>query len=210
MAAEKIPDVFQKVTIEGDQYLLTVPECNMLDRFLDYCVRNRLAVDSKTPCYSWKKTYGAGPMNLRSILLVPHITGYPVTFEDHAGWRPMLVPLKQDGCPSSWFIRMKNGTVVRGGSLGCRESGRPSMHFALIEDMWDEAPVLTESDLRVDAPRIMDTQFQSDSNIPWVVWEGRLICSRILVRDISVNKLLQSRSISGLSHLGPDADALAI
>lgn len=194
-------ELFKKIAIDGDSYFLTIPECNKLDRLLAYCGKHEIEIDRTDSCFAWKRSKDLSGRDV--ALLVTNLSAYPVGHDGRSGWRPMLIPLDKNNKPDSYF-QDKSGKLVFGGSLACCESGRPSRHIASIGKAWDARPVMPVMDPSLDAPDIVDTRPGETHHIPWMVWEGCLICTRVLIGKINVGKLLRNQSVAGMVLSGPE------
>lgn len=188
---------FNSIMIDRDPYLLTFPGCGMLTDVLIYIesVCSGLAGEVDDDCFVY-----ASAKDMNGNRYLSHTTLYgiqerreiDVPPETVCGWRPMLIPLDKNGKVSSCLQYMPNGKVITGGSFQYQFPGRPKQIF--YSKVTFGGPLI---DVVPDNAKLWIGDSNSDSNgdLQWVVWDGKLVCSRVLVRDCSLKVLADNNCV---------------
>lgn len=177
------------VMVDGEYYIQSIPTYDMMTRLQSWAYCSEAGFSGmEIDCFVYHmknnghRRYVASPYSRllsKSEMCAPR--------EVHCGWRPMLVPLDQHGHLSGCLKNVRNGTIVRGGTFSYGETfcGHTTADFS---DGISGHPVLTTvfPDVEIE---ISDSCADPDKSIPWIIWDGKLVCSRVLIGDVRVDTL---------------------
>ena len=175
--------------MDGEYYIQSIPTYDMMTQMRSWaCGSANGFPGMEIDCFVYHlkdkqyRRYAASPY---SRLLSRD--EYRAPMETHCGWRPMLIPLDRYGQLSRCLKKIKNGTIVRGGTLSYGETfcGR---HQADFSDGVSGCAVLSTVFADIDI-EIADSSDDPDRNISWIVWDGKLVCSRVLIGDARLDTL---------------------
>lgn len=178
------------VNIDGDPFLVTVPD------FLEFVaiyqrfpkMRNehgRFLLYRDLARKSAEKEWEAPPS------VVVNTTGsVPVPLDTFSGWQPMLVPLTRSGVVSKWLTRFRDGQIIRLGTLAVNGTVVPckrDLYRNLVDSLhrfWKPG------DSDCVQLQLLDSD-RGGEPLPWMVWKGTLVSTRILIRSIECSDLLR-------------------
>ena len=174
----------RKISLFGDPYILTIPDETRLRPLYSSCtaLRNGGHVFMFAfPCDMPVCGDRPEPKVLSSDELIRNKSiGGPLEF----GWRPMLVPLDRTGKLANCFSKKRNGELCRMGMFQVDHRDIPIVIDSggpVFRDIYRTDGSDPNSPYAVYDFDIIDADADPERMIPWVMWNGALICSRVLI-----------------------------
>lgn len=192
----------QRVELFGEPYLLTLPRYDQLKRLYASCPSLRDGGRVFVLNESSKQDLYPG-CDAPPVLLTIDTVKAPAQIFSYMeyGWRPMLVPLTENGLVSGCFPKWRNGDLLRAGVFRVKDVvvpvGNPT-GGPVLKDIYlpDQERVDGSGDFyQCCAFDIADEDQDPETMIPWIVWDGALICSRVLIGAIW-NGVLMKKGLS--------------
>lgn len=194
---------FERIWIDDELYALVLPTYKILKELDDLSRGSDCGfIDISMNCFVYYPV-AASPTTKDLRLMTAFNVRDRYLVHGHAnlvcGWRPMLIPLTKSGKVSKCLCSMRNGSIVCGGTFqycGTTERYRtPSPYTALSEPVVGAVQDFSKV-------RLCDSSENHMKNLHWLVWNGNLICSRILIGKAKVQMLedshcLVKRAVSG-------------
>lgn len=178
--------------IDGDQYFLTLPTdlalVNLwkavqagevqdvpMDHFTDY----------ETAAFGGEP----GDPRFHSVVQGDTARGIPdIRKAEKFSWRPQLTPMKRQTIQfDPWFMSQPNGKIITGGSLRIKLESR----FYPLEIVKGQDLVTYSYDINGNDLLIGDTPEDPDRQLRWVVWDGVLICTSVLLKGVTFQEMIR-------------------
>ena len=178
--------------IDGDQYFLTLPTdlalVNLwkavqagevqdvpMDHFTDY----------ETAAFGGEP----GDPRFHSVVQGDTARGIPdIRKAEKFSWRPQLTPMKRQTIQfDPWFMSQPNGKIITGGSFRLKLGGK----FLPMNIVRNAKQITYNYDVNGKDILIGDTPDEPDCQLRWVVWDGVLICTSVLLKGITFQEMIR-------------------
>ena len=186
--AEKTNRDLQTVVIDEEPYVLMIPSYDMMTRLIAWANRYEVTHPGMDiDCFVYQMWENRDTRAYCAYTYFDLEIGRARRAQDDArcGWRPMLVPLNRKGIFSHCLMGTENGTIVHGGTFWHRFSDSERFQQADFSKKFPGRPILDGVPLSTDFFFFFSCDDPS-KNIPWVVWDGRLVCAGVLVDNCSL------------------------
>lgn len=189
--AEKTNRDLQTVVIDGEPYVLMIPSYDMMTRLIVWANSCEIMLPGMdTDCFVYQMWENRDTQAYCVYTYSDLVSGrgWRAQADVRCGWRPMLVPLNRKGIFSRCLMGTENGTIVHGGTFWHRFSDGERFQQADFSKKFPGRPVLDNVPLFADL-RFRDSCDDLSKNIPWIIWDGRLVCADVLADNCSLSTL---------------------
>ena len=178
------------VEIDGERFVLTIPEFHSLKKLCqeneEKCYTIRSGLVGKT--LTWAREQEHFEHFILNMFHDGSCVGVQAATNQQGeqsnasltiNWRPVLVPIDKYGFFDDFLTkRYKNGATILFGSV--EVSGKPFHPL----DLPTEKPI--------DSIRLCDSVENRSMCLQWVVWNGLLICTRCLAKNICMAGFIET------------------